>query len=57
MDEHPAGTKASRALGTGSAAVATAEVGGQNALHVRVDIGSLEVLPRPALCCRLLFRF
>ncbi len=38
-----AGNKTSRALAHGGAAVATAEDGGKNALHVRVDIGSLEV--------------
>ena len=41
-----AGNKPSRALAHGGAAGATAEDGGKNALHVRVDIGSLEVLQR-----------
>ena len=43
-----AGTKGPRA--PGGTAVATAEDGGKNALHVRVDIGSLEVQALPVLC-------
>ena len=43
-----AGTKASKAVIPGGAGIPGVEEGGKNALHVRVEIGALEVLPPPS---------